>query len=146
VSRAPSAPCRAASGKKLATKGASTPPAKSGQLFSVSLSDAEQANAEKDVFGAFYHLRTLLEHILKRRLGLPLDDKIRGDDLIARHYASLPDAWKSVLPSLAAPHTMLSANLHARKGEAEDFGNLRDAICDHFDMLAMFERNAPQKS
>ena len=107
------------------------------------LSDAEQAIAEKDVFGAFYHLRTLLEHILKRRLGLPIDDKIRGDDLIARHHTSLPDAWKSVLPPLASAHSTLSANLHARKGKAEDFTNLRDVICDHFEMLAMFERRAP---
>lgn len=104
------------------------------------LSDAEQAIAENDVFAGFYHLRTLLEHYLKQRLGIPLEDQIRGEQLVAKHYDTLPLPWRSVLPSISDAYTSLSENLHARKGGVEDFQKLRDKICDHIDMLAMMDR------
>ena len=104
------------------------------------LSDAEQAIAENDVFAGFYHLRTLLEHYLKQRNGTPLSDQIRGEELISKHYATLPVQWRSVLPSISDAYTTLSENLHARKGEVEDFNRLRDRVCDHIDMLAMMDR------
>ncbi len=106
------------------------------------LSDAEQAIAENDLFAAFYHLRTMLEHYLKERLRIVLSDQIRGDELIEKHYDALKLEWRSVLPPISPAYATLSQNLHARQGAAEDFAKLRDAICDHLDMLTLLEKQA----
>ncbi len=53
------------------------------------LHDAENAVAEGDLFGGFYHARTLLEHYLKLRQGLDLKSHITGEDLIKNHYDGL---------------------------------------------------------
>ena len=113
------------------------------ELLAPILSDAEQAIAENDVFAGFYHLRTLLEHYLKQRLGIPLADQIRGEELIARHYAAIPIEWRSALPAISDAYTTLSENLHARKGKVEDFQRLRNQVCDHIDMLALMDRQRP---
>ena len=105
------------------------------------LSDAEQAIAEGDVYAAFYHLRTMIEHYLKQRLAINAGEQIRGEDLIARHHEALPVAWRSVLPSISEPYSTLSKNLHGREGEAEDFAKLRDAIGNHIEMLSTLERS-----
>ena len=106
------------------------------------LADAEQAAAEQDVFAGFYHLRTLVEHYIKGRINAPLTDQIRGDDLVERHYATLKPEWRSVLPSLSDSYSKLSENLHARRGKLEIFKELRDRVCDHIEMVTIFERSS----
>ena len=105
------------------------------------LSDAEQAIAEGDVYAAFYHLRTMIEHYLKQRLAISAGEQMRGEDLITRHHENLPVTWRSVLPSISEPYATLSKNLHGREGEAEDFAKLRNAICNHIEMLSSLERS-----
>jgi hypothetical protein len=64
------------------------------------LNDSDQAVAEGDTFAGFYHLRTMLEHYLKIRLGIPIAQQIRGDELIAKHHETLLPAVTAMLPSL----------------------------------------------
>ena len=109
------------------------------------LSDAEQAVAEGDLFAGFYHLRTLLEHYLKYRLGIPLADQLRGEELIEKHHTSLPVEWRAILPSATEAFSGLSERLHARTGTADDFKMLRDKICNHLDMVALMERQMPRQ-
>jgi hypothetical protein len=99
------------------------------------LNDAEQAVAEGDLFGGFYHLRTMLEHYLKAKLGIQTTDQIRDDDLVAKYYETLKTEIKSVLPSLTSALEKLSAWLHARTGEAEDYQRQRDDICKHIKVI-----------
>jgi hypothetical protein len=95
------------------------------------LSDADQAIAEGDTHGAYYHLRTLIEHYQKRRLGKALDEQIRGDDLAEEYYKSLPAEFRSVLPSLTTSWSTLSKWIHARSGNADDYQAQRAAVKKH---------------
>jgi hypothetical protein len=99
------------------------------------LSDADQAVAEGDTYAGFYHLRTMLEHYLKTRLGIAISQQFRGDELIAKHYKMLLPAVAGVVPSVAVAWERLSYWLHTRTGEAEDYQTQRDAICRHIDVL-----------
>jgi hypothetical protein len=107
------------------------------------LSDAEQAVAEGDIYAALYHLRTMMEHHLKARLSIPIEQQIRGDELVARHYATLPKELGSVLPSLTTAWERLSQCLHTRTGHVEDYQRERDAICNHFQALDLLSPAAP---
>jgi hypothetical protein len=104
------------------------------------LADAEQAVAEGDVFAGIYHLRTMLEHYLKARLGVPVDDASRGEELVSRHNTSLGPSLGGVLPSLASAYEKLSKCLHARKGVADDYAEQKAAVCKHIDALRALER------
>lgn len=106
------------------------------------LRDAEQAVAEGDIFAAFYHLRTLLEHFIKYRLALAPATKMTGDDVIEQHFKSLPPAWRQVLPNITDAYSQLSANLHGRIGSVEEYPVLRNQICDHIEMLLMLEKQS----
>ena len=100
------------------------------------LNDAEQAVAEGDTFAAFYHLRTMLEHYMKGRLGMPLGDAIRGDELVAKHNETLAKEMASVLPSLGVAYEKLSKWLHSRTGEPDDYRAQKGAICKHIEVLS----------
>lgn len=95
------------------------------------LSDADQAIAEGDTNGAFYHLRTLIEHYQKRWLGKALDEQIRGEDLAAEYYSSLPTDLRGILPSLSTSWATLSKWIHARSGRADDYEAQRAVITKH---------------
>lgn len=99
------------------------------------LGDADQAVAESDTYAAFYHLRTMLEHYLKTRLGIAISEQIRGDELIAKHYESVGPALASTLPSVSVAWERLSYWLHTRTGEAENYQVQRNAICKHIEVL-----------
>lgn len=101
------------------------------------LQDAEQSVAEGDLFAAIYHLRTLVEHYVKGRLGLPLKEKRNGDELIALYNATIAEGLKSTLPSLLASWQFLSEALHAREGKSEDYTQHRDAVCQHIEVIAL---------
>lgn len=106
------------------------------------LGDAEQAVAEGDVFAAIYHLRTVVEHYVKGRLGLPPKAKSNGDDLITQYNATIKDGLKSTLPSLLTSWQFLSEALHAREGTAEDYNRHRDQVCRHIEIIVMMSSDA----
>ena len=103
------------------------------------LHDAENAVAEGDLPAGFYHARTLLEHYLKHRQKIDLKDRIRGEDLIQRHYDNLAVGLRSTLPSLMTAFNSLSEHVHARTGETADFDRLLGTVCDHIESLALLE-------
>ena len=112
------------------------------EALSPILQDAEQSVAENDVFAAFYHLRTLIEHFVKGRLGVPLKTKANGDDLIAQYHATIKDGIKSTLPSLLASWQFLSEALHAREGEPEDYTKHRELVCKHIEIIEIMGNDA----
>jgi hypothetical protein len=84
----------------------------------------------------------MLEHYVKLRLSIPLDFQIRGEELVAQHYDSLPMDLRSVLPSLTTAYEKLSSHLHGRTGDISDYYALFAAICDHIegiDLLAKYK-------
>ena len=110
------------------------------------LSDADQAVAEGDTYAGFYHLRTMLEHYLKTRLGIAISQQIRRDELIAKHYKMLSPAVAGMLPSVTVAWERLSYWLHTRTGEAEDYQTQRDAICKHIEVLEILGDKAAVQS
>jgi hypothetical protein len=103
------------------------------------LSDANQAAAEGDLFAAFYHLRTMVEHYLKTRLKLSLDLQKRGDELVAEYNATLSPTISSLLPSLSTPYSNLSRWMHSRTGTQTDYESTRALVCKHIQELAAIE-------
>lgn len=110
------------------------------------LSDAEQAVAEGDIFAGFYHLRTILEHYLKHRLRIPIDQQIRGDELVTKHYQTLSPGAGNMLPSLTVSWEKLSHWLHTRTGDADDYQVQRDAICKHIEALEVLGDSAAMQN
>lgn len=100
-------------------------------------SDAEQAVAEGDTYAGFYHLRTMIEHYLKQRLGVRLKEQVRGDDLVRRHYEKLSPELRGTLPSLTVAWEKLSVWLHTRTGEASDYQEQREAVLKHIHALEL---------
>jgi len=110
------------------------------------LNDSEQAVAEGDTFAGFYHLRTMLEHYLKIRLGIPIAQQIRGDELIAKHHETLLPAVTAMLPSLTTTWERLSYWLHTRTGEVVDYQTQRNSICKHIEALRVLGDSAVAQS
>jgi hypothetical protein len=77
----------------------------------------------------------MLAHDLKARLSIPIEQQVRGDGLVAKHYATLTKDLGGVLPSLSLAWERLSECLHTRTGEVEEYQRQRDAICRHFQAL-----------
>jgi hypothetical protein len=98
-------------------------------------SDAEQAVAEGDTYAAFYHLRTMIEHYVKNQLGIPLSERIRGDELIKQHYEKLSVELRATLPSLPTAWEKLSDWLHTRSGTASDYQEQRKVVLKHMQGL-----------
>lgn len=105
------------------------------------LKDAEAALAGKDLYGALYHLRTMIEHYIRDRLKLPAADRVRGEDLVAKHNASLSPSLSGILPSLSVAYEKLSESLHARSGEDSEYFKYRDLICDYIKGVALLEKH-----
>jgi len=106
------------------------------------LNDANNAVAEGDLYAGFYHLRTVVEHFAKLKLGLPLETRERGEDLLAKYGKTIPASLASSLPSLAASYDVLSKHMHARSGTPEEFAKQVDAICDHIGGVALLAKYA----
>lgn len=111
-----------------------------GKMLEPILLDADNAVAEGDLFGGYYHLRTLLEHYMKLHLGIEMSFQIRGDELVAKYNESLPTALKGTLPSLGAAYEVLSHALHCRTGTVEEYAAQQTAICDHFEGVAILKK------
>lgn len=106
------------------------------------LRDAEQSVAEGDLFAAMYHLRTFIEHYVKQRLGVPMNEKRNGDDLIARYNATIIEGIKGTLPSLLTSWQVLSEALHSREGELEDYTKHRSDTCQHIEIITLLGEKA----
>ncbi len=102
--------------------------------------DAHKAVLEGDIYGGFYHLRTLIEHYLKGRLAIPLADQTRGEELVARYNASLAEPLKAAIPSLGPAYETLSKFLHSRSGVATDFYQIENSVRDHIEAVKTLER------
>jgi hypothetical protein len=85
----------------------------------------------------------MLEHHLKARLSIAIELQVRGDELVAKHYATLPKDLGGVLPSLTLAWERLSECLHTRTGEVEEYQRQRDAICKHFRALDLLSPASP---
>jgi hypothetical protein len=109
------------------------------------LNDGSDAVSEGDLYGGFYHLRTLIEHFAKLRLGLPADAQERGEDLLAKYYKTIPPALSSTLPSMTTSYEVLSKHLHARSGTIEIFNEQVAAVCDHIEGVGILSKYVSAK-
>lgn len=110
------------------------------------LNDATNAVAEGDLYGGFYHLRTMVEHFARLKLNTPSDTRERGEDLLARYSKTLPASLAGTLPSLAASYDFLSKRMHARSGSADEFSAQLQAVCDHIEGAALLGKYAKASS
>jgi hypothetical protein len=106
------------------------------------LDDAEQAIAEGDRYGAFYHLRTMVEHYLKTTLQINIAEQIRGDELVEMYNQRLRQDFKSTLPSLGTAWEKLSKWMHTRTGLVDDYTPQRDAVCKHIEVVQIIGEDA----
>lgn len=93
--------------------------------------DALCADAENDVAAAYYHLRTAIEFHIKNELGLPVAQKIEGNDLCDKYNESQDMRLRTDFPSLAALYTELSAGLHSRDVDSKQFSDMLGKLLDH---------------
>jgi hypothetical protein len=103
--------------------------------------DAVGAAACGDVFGAFYHLRTLIEHHMKAETGIPIGEKIEGDDLCARYNQKIDPVLRE-RSSLKIIFDTCSSNLHNRTGSLAEYEKTVEAIRNHFQLKQTLQKLA----
>lgn len=103
-------------------------------------SDAVSAVCENDVAAGFYHLRTLLEHYMKKCLKMPLDQQTRGDELAARYKSTLDSRMSGGIPSLGTIYEKASGFMHSRTGNEADFQKLVGDFAGHLKAKELFGR------
>jgi len=103
-------------------------------------SDAISAVRENDVHAGFYHLRTLVEHYMKRCLQLPLQQRMTGDELAAQYNETLDPRMSGGIPSVSAIYEKASVWMHARSGSESDFQLLLDEFVGHLQAKALSEK------
>lgn len=101
--------------------------------------DGVGAAACGDVFGAFYHLRTLMEHHMKTELGLAITNKIDGDDLCALYNKAIDSVLRE-RSSLKASFDACSSNLHNRTGSLADYEKIVENVCAHFQLKQTLQK------
>lgn len=101
--------------------------------------DAVGAAACGDMFGAFYHLRTLMEHHMKTELGLATTDKIDGDDLCTRYNQTIDSVLRERC-SLKTSFDACSSNLHNRTGSLADYEKIVEKVCTHFHLKQTLQK------
>jgi hypothetical protein len=104
--------------------------------------DAVGAAACGDVFGAFYHLRTLMEHHMKTELAIEIAAKVDGDDLCARYNQKIDPVLRDRCPLKPALDTC-SANLHNRTGSFADYEMVVETIRSHFQLKHTLQKLGP---
>lgn len=102
--------------------------------------DAKSAVAENDLPAGFYHLRTFVEHYMKSCLGIPVAQRITGEDLGAKYNASLDSRMSSGLPSMPSLYERSSRFMHERSGSDEDFNALMESVEGHLSAKELFRR------
>ncbi len=106
------------------------------------VSDAIGAANENDIFAGFYHLRTFCEHYMKQCIGMPISEKITGDELSNRYNASLDSRMASGLPAISIIYELASKLMHERAGGREEFDSLLNDIDGHLSAKKLFEKYA----
>jgi hypothetical protein len=104
--------------------------------------DAVGAVACGDLFGAFYHLRTLMEHHMKSEVGLAIADKIDGDELCARYNQKIDSVLRERC-SLKTAFDNCSSNLHNRVGSLADYEKIVEMVCSHFQLKQTLQKLNP---
>jgi hypothetical protein len=107
--------------------------------------DAVGAAACGDAFGAFYHLRTLMEHQMKWELGIAITDKIDGDDLCARYSRAIDSVLRDRC-SLKTSFDACSSNLHNRTGSLTDYEKIVEEVCTHFQLKQTLQKLSQTKT
>jgi hypothetical protein len=102
--------------------------------------DAKSAAAENDIPAGFYHLRTFVEHYMKSCLGIPIIERISGEDLGMKYNASLDARMSSALPSMPLLYERTSKYMHERSGTGEEFNTLIESIEGHLSAKELFLR------
>jgi hypothetical protein len=101
--------------------------------------DAAGAACCGDVFGAVYHLRTLMEHHMKSELGIPISDRVDGEDLCARYSQTLDPVVRD-RSALKPVLDLCSSMLHSRDGSLEDYDRALDQIRAHFGLKQALQK------
>jgi hypothetical protein len=102
--------------------------------------DAMSAAAENDLPAGFYHLRTFAEHYMKSCVGMPVAERVSGEDLGAKYNASLDSRMSSELPSMPSLYERSSKFMHERSGTEGDFATLLNEIEGHLTAKELFLR------
>ena len=103
------------------------------------LKDATGAAAPGDVFGAFYHLRTLMEHQMKAELGIAISEEVAAHDLCARYDRAI-DPILSRSSSLKSAFEACCVNMQGRTGSIMDYEKVLDAVCGHFGLKLKLQK------
>ncbi len=106
------------------------------------VADAIGAANENDAFAGFYHLRTFCEHYMKKCIGMPIEEKITGDELSGKYNSSLDSRMTSGLPAISTIYEAASKLMHERNGGREEFEKLLSDIEGHLSAKELFERYA----
>jgi hypothetical protein len=87
-----------------------------------------------DLAGAFYHLRTLLEHHMKNTCSAAIEEQLEGSELCQR-YNKILDPIVAERASLTKFFSDCCANLHNRTGSLEEFRSGLQRIEIHFRLI-----------
>jgi hypothetical protein len=104
--------------------------------------DAVGAAACGDVFGALYHLRTLMEHHMKTELAMPITSKLDGDELCSRYNEKVDQVLRDRC-SLKSAFDACSSNLHNRSGSLADYEKIVETVCAHFQLKQTLQKLNP---
>jgi hypothetical protein len=87
-----------------------------------------------DLAGAFYHLRTLLEHHMKTTCSVRIEEQLDGSELCQRYNKTM-DPIVAERASLTRLFSDCCANLHQRTGGFEEFTSGLQRIEVHFRLI-----------
>lgn len=91
-----------------------------------------------DLSGAFYHVRTMLEHHMKATCGIRMDEQLAGSDLCERYNRQI-DSAVTQRASLSREFSRCSEYLHNRTGTLDDFEEIRKRVLAHFRLIKTLE-------
>jgi len=102
--------------------------------------DSRSAAGENDIPGAYYHLRTAIEFIMKGSLGIPRDQKIEGTTLCEKYNEQTDDLLKARFPMLAPLYAELSAGMHSRATSVDRLQAIEEAFLGHLKARDLFKQ------
>lgn len=91
-----------------------------------------------DTYAGFYHLRTLIEHHLKSKCGIDMQDSRDAESLCNEYYSKL-DEVVARKAAITNEFKLCSKNLHGRTGTYDDFIKVLGAIDSHFKLIESLE-------
>jgi hypothetical protein len=103
------------------------------------IADAFVAVAEGDLPAGFYHLRTAQEIFMKDVCGVPIGEKIEGQDLCERYNKATDQRVIRDFPSMSVLYSTLSECLHTRKEDHQLFEKSIADFMRHLKARRLFE-------